>query len=73
MNTKSLVLCCAITAIVIVTSYGFTTYQKEKEPWPVPDKDAKMANPMKGDAASVSTGNHSGLNTVNRAMEKPER
>lgn len=27
-----------------------------KDPWPVPEKYQKMANPLKGDAASIATG-----------------
>ncbi|HSB94748.1 MAG TPA: c-type cytochrome [Flavitalea sp.] len=40
---------------IVVFSFGFSmiTYQ---DPWSVPDKAAKTANPLKGDAASLATG-----------------
>ncbi len=38
---------------VFVIAAGFTFQPK---PWPVPDKDAKTANPQKNDAGSVSAG-----------------
>jgi hypothetical protein len=31
-------------------------FSQEPKPWPVPDKYAKMANPVKADAASVNAG-----------------
>ena len=34
--------------------YSFTYYQTK--PWVVPDKNAKMANPVKSDAESIKTG-----------------
>jgi mono/diheme cytochrome c family protein len=30
--------------------------QAKAKPWPVPEKNSKMANPVKSDAASLSTG-----------------
>ena len=44
-----------ILPIVFVTGAGFTI-AKFNDPWPVPDKYLKMANPVKSDAASLSTG-----------------
>jgi mono/diheme cytochrome c family protein len=42
-----------LTLFVVLAS--FTLLQNQK-PWPVPDKYAKMANPVKSDAASLATG-----------------
>ena len=39
---------------VFVIAASFTLMPNK--PWPVPDKDAKKANPVKTDAASVSAG-----------------
>lgn len=45
-----------ITAIITgILSAGFT-HRQQKEPWPVPDKYVKMANPVKSDAESLKTG-----------------
>jgi len=43
----------ALVAVFIIAA-GFTFSQTK--PWPVPDKAAKTANPVKTDAASVSAG-----------------
>lgn len=45
-----------ITIIVALATIvvGFTNLQKD--PWPVPDKFAKMPNPVKSDAASIAEG-----------------
>ncbi len=42
-----------VVAFILVTSYGFTVMQ---DPWVVPDKYNKMANPLKGDAESLNAG-----------------
>jgi len=39
---------------VCMMSFAFTTIQQPK-PWPVPEKNAKMANPVKSDAASLAS------------------
>lgn len=31
-------------------------FQEEPKPWPVPDKNAKMTNPLKSDAETLKTG-----------------
>lgn len=47
----------ALATIVMVITASFTKlYQQEPKPWPVPDKNAKMANPVKSDAESLKTG-----------------
>ena len=38
---------------VIVVGFGFSGIVIQ-DPWPVPEKNAKMANPLKGDAASLA-------------------
>jgi len=35
---------------------AFTTRTQQKEPWPVPDKYLKMANPVKSNGESLNTG-----------------
>jgi mono/diheme cytochrome c family protein len=49
----------AFTPFVIIGIFiliaGFTIIQQPK-PWPVPDKDAKMANPVKSSSQSVAAG-----------------
>jgi mono/diheme cytochrome c family protein len=42
--------------IVFIITAGFTLVQKQPEPWPVPDKYLKMANPVKANAESLATG-----------------
>ena len=53
MNNKFLVICGLLTGAILFTGFGF---RKAKDPWPVPEKYQKMANPVKADAASVSAG-----------------
>lgn len=54
MKTKTLSVLLLITTFIIVASFKFS--QQQPKPWPVPDKDAKKANPVKADAASISDG-----------------
>ncbi|HEV8505370.1 MAG TPA: c-type cytochrome [Chitinophagaceae bacterium] len=42
--------------VVFIVAGGFTSIQKQKDPWPVPDKYLKMANPVKADAESLALG-----------------
>jgi len=46
-----------IPAVILVLALctGFVSFQ-DKKPWPVPDKDAKMKNPVAADAASLAEG-----------------
>jgi len=46
----------AIMLIAIFIAAGSFTFFQEAKPWPVPDKYAKMANPVKADAASIDAG-----------------
>jgi mono/diheme cytochrome c family protein len=51
---RKLMLVTSVLAIGIM-SFAFTTIQQPK-PWPVPDKNAKMANPVKSNAESIAAG-----------------
>jgi mono/diheme cytochrome c family protein len=53
MKRKS-ILVSSVLAVCIM-SFAFTTIQQPK-PWPVPEKDAKMSNPVKSNAESISAG-----------------
>jgi mono/diheme cytochrome c family protein len=46
-----------VTTVLAVSamSVAFTTIQQPK-PWPVPEKNAKMANPVKANAESIAAG-----------------
>ena len=43
-------------ASMLIISSGFLIGQKQNEPWPVPDKYLKMANPVKSDKESLDVG-----------------
>jgi mono/diheme cytochrome c family protein len=49
---KHLITASVLVVFVIAASFTFT----QAKPWPVPDKAAKTANPVKTDAASVAAG-----------------
>jgi mono/diheme cytochrome c family protein len=51
---RKITLATSILAVSIM-SFAFTSIQQSK-PWPVPDKNAKMANPVKSDKESISAG-----------------
>ena len=51
---KHLISVTSALAICIIC-FAFTTAQQTK-PWPVPDKNVKMANSVKADAESISAG-----------------
>lgn len=51
---RKLTLFAAVVTVSIM-SFAFTTIQQPK-PWPVPDKNAKMANPVKSNSESISAG-----------------
>jgi mono/diheme cytochrome c family protein len=53
MKSKTAIVSMAI--IIFIVAASFTISQTPK-PWPVPDKDSKMANPVKADATSLNTG-----------------
>lgn len=49
---KKTILMTAVVGVAI-TCFAFTP---DKKPWNVPDKDAKMANPVKSSAESINDG-----------------
>jgi len=51
---KNLIVGASLVAVSVMAA-SFTLIQQPK-PWPVPDKQAKTANPVKSDAASISAG-----------------
>jgi mono/diheme cytochrome c family protein len=51
---RKIILSGAVIAVCIM-SFAFTTIQQPK-PWPVPDKFARIANPVKANAESLSAG-----------------
>jgi len=51
---RKLMLAASVIAVSVM-SVAFTSIQQSK-PWPVPDKNAKMANPVKADKASIAAG-----------------
>ena len=51
---RKIMLATSIIAVSIM-SFAFTSIQQTK-PWPVPDKNAKTANPVKADKESISAG-----------------
>ena len=55
MKTK-LTITVAVTFILVLTAAFKINFQETPKPWPVPDKNAKMANPVKSDAESLKTG-----------------
>lgn len=51
METKAFIIGLTITATILVSFISIQT-----EPWSVPEKYVKMANPVKGDADAVRAG-----------------
>lgn len=51
MESKAFMIGLSIAATILVSFISIQT-----EPWPVPDKYVKMANPVKGDADAVTAG-----------------
>src|ERR1700684_862339 len=51
---NKLMLFTSVLAVAVM-SFAFTIIQQPK-PWPVPEKDAKMANPVKSSAESINNG-----------------
>jgi mono/diheme cytochrome c family protein len=53
MNLKLSTLCYLVPGAVLIFGFSSPTVQ---DPWPVPEKFEKMANPVKSDAESLETG-----------------
>ena len=50
---KKVILICTCCTVVVLMSF---INSKQPKPWAVPEKNAKMANPVKSDATSLATG-----------------
>lgn len=53
MKRKLSIICCLVAGVLFFTGFSF---HRVNDPWPVPEKYMKMANPVKADATSISTG-----------------
>lgn len=54
---KAIFLTVSGLMTIVILASGFTMFfQEDPKPWPVPDKNAKMANPVKSDDESLKTG-----------------
>lgn len=53
MKSKISISLCLLAFMALIMSF---TFHSKQDPWPVPDKNAKMANPVKADATSKSEG-----------------
>ena len=53
MKSKMAIVSMAIVIFIVAASF---TISQTPKPWPVPDKESKMANPVKSDATSLATG-----------------
>lgn len=53
---KGIFIVVTLLGIVVITSGFRILFQADPKPWPVPDKNAKMANPVKSDDESLKTG-----------------
>jgi mono/diheme cytochrome c family protein len=42
--------------VLFIVAASFTATQKQSDPWPVPEKYLKMANPVKANAESMAIG-----------------
>jgi mono/diheme cytochrome c family protein len=56
MKAKNFLTVSFILTIILFFSANAVLAQAKAKPWPVPEKNSKMANPVKSDAASISTG-----------------
>lgn len=54
MKQKVLITASAIFLFAVISA--FTISRIQKDPWPVPEKYLKMANPVKADAESLKEG-----------------
>ena len=52
MKSKMMIICTLTATFIAATSFTFF----QPKPWPVPDKNSKMPNPVKSDDASLKTG-----------------
>ena len=47
---------CYLTGLLMVSSVFFSFTYNQTKPWAVPEKNEKMANPVKSDAESIKIG-----------------
>ena len=52
---KILLITISVLGILVLSSGFRMLFQEDPKPWPVPDKNAKMANPVKADDESIKT------------------
>jgi mono/diheme cytochrome c family protein len=55
MRRKFFITFSVIAIIVFASGFSYR-FQQDPKPWPVPEKNAKTANPIKSDAESLKTG-----------------
>lgn len=53
---KTLITVMSMLAIIVLACSFKAIFQDDPKPWAVPDKNAKMANPVKADDESLKTG-----------------
>jgi mono/diheme cytochrome c family protein len=53
MKWKFSILACLLATIALIITFAF---RLPNDPWPVPEKDHNMKNPVKSDATSIATG-----------------
>src|SRR5215213_6049243 len=53
---KKIFIVIGMLGIILLGSGFRSFFQEDPKPWPVPDKNAKMANPLKSDDESLKTG-----------------
>jgi len=54
MKLKFALVICLLSTVVFLSAFRFLS--PTNDPWPVPEKYHNMKNPVKADAASISTG-----------------
>src|SRR6478609_5246041 len=54
MKLKFALVLCLLSTVVFLSAFRFLS--PTNDPWPVPEKYHNMKNPVKADAASISTG-----------------
>ena len=55
MKRKFFIAFTAIAVVILASGFNYS-FQQDPKPWPVPEKNAKIANPVKSDAESLKTG-----------------
>ena len=55
MKRKFFIAFTAIAVVILASGFNYA-FQQDPKPWPVPEKNAKTANPIKSDAESLKAG-----------------